>query len=482
MLKKIFLALVILVLIAFVGGAFALWRLQSYVQSEEFKAKVNRNVSETLGSPFYLSSLKFNILSGFDLYGIGIDSPAPNTSPFLRIQKIRLNYALLPLLQRQCVIRELEFVQPEMSVRFNADGSSNIPHPKVASSNPQAFPVSVDAARFDLILSRFNLTKGRISFFNADNLLLFSTENSELQGAYESVPRGAQARGNMRIGKLTLGPSFKLTEVQSSLTYADHKLVLPDINGQAYGGKATGVMDVNLGDKEPSFEMNLTLAGADLAAMMKDFGSDSDWIEGKLQLNQQMQGSLLTPKLATGKGELEINQMSLAKFQLFQTLSQVLLVPELAEAQFQNVKGTFKIGDQKITFFNLEAVSELIQLSGAGSVTFEKQTDFDVLLALHKKLTERMPSEIRKQLTQRDENFSTIAFKITGPLNSLKTNLTEKLAQAALTTAVEQLGGQMSPRLQEKANQLLNILKKDSQPTPNSTETNQTQPTVPAFR
>lgn len=462
MIKKLFTVLAILVLLFMISAGIGLAFFNHYIQGDEFREKLTRAISSTLGTQFHLAKIKFNIFSGFDLDGIEVENPPPNNAErFLKIQQVRLSYSPWALLNRKLVIREFSFNEPEIAIQFSPDGSSNIPQVK-KSEGATAPMINTTDLKLNVVLDHFNLNNGKFALLNSDHELLFSMDKADMQGTYELTPRGAEANGKIHVGELKLGSTFKITDANSTIKYNDHKLVLPDMQGKSYGGIATGLLEANLGEKEPSFNMSLKLADADVPSLVGDFGKDIDWVEGKLLLTAQLEGSLLQPKLLTGKGDFEIQNTGLAKFKLLKEISQILLAPDVANTQFKSIKGTFKVADQKITFFNIEAISDLIQISGAGSVTFDRQVDFDVLFAISDKV--QIPSEIESQLTKREDNFRTITFKVSGSLNDLKTNLLGKVAKSAATSLIEKYGDKLPEKIQKKANELLDFLKKKNEP------------------
>ncbi|MFZ5805731.1 MAG: AsmA-like C-terminal region-containing protein [Verrucomicrobiota bacterium] len=464
MIRKISKLLVALALILAMSGIVALIFFHRYIQGSEFKEKIVVAASNMLGTRFHLEQLKFNILSGFELHNVEVDNPPPNNAErFLKIQQVNLQYSLMALLHRQLIIRELSLMQPEITVTLNNDGTSNIPHLKKSESS--SLPLfNIEDLHFNVLLNRFNLAHGQMLLYNASREQLFAMNDANIQGAYEQTPNVAEARGKIDVQTITLGSNFKITGASSPITYNGEKLVFPDIKGVSYMGSATGALEADFGAKEPSFNLNLKLTDAQMSALAQDFGKDLDWLQGKLLLTTQLEGSLLQPKLLTGKGDFSIADIGVAKFKLLQDIGRILFVKELNSVQFKDIKGTFKVGDQKITFFNIEAVSDSVQLSGAGSITFDRQVDFDVLLAINDKLN--IPSEVEARLTKRDDGYHTITFKISGTMSDPKNNLTEKVGNIAIDVLKEKLGDKVPEKFQEKAQEILDLLQgKKTDPT-----------------
>lgn len=457
--KRLALILSALVLLALLAAAGVLFWVHGYLNSAELRGKIETKLTQTLGTPVTLGKLHFRLFSGFELGDASVAGPNPKPGePLLGIRNVHLSYSPLDLLRQKLLIREFVFDDPALHIRFRPDGSLNLP--ALPPSSDSGF-VLADTSTVSLTvqLDRFQLNNGTIRVLAADNSLLFGMEQTGLEGRFQLLPRGARAEGSLGVGTLALGPAFKITSVRSPVVYADDRLSLSDLQGRAYHGTASGNLTANFGVGGPGFEMKLRLDQADVAALLADFGNDSGWISGKLMVTTGLQGSLLQPKLATGNGELEVTETSLAKLQLLNDLASLLNLPELPGTKFDSVKGTFKISDQKVTFFNLEALSPDLQITAAGSVGFDKQLDFDVFVALSGRMTASIPPEIARQLATREDGFRSITFHLSGTMEEPRTNLAEKLTKAAVGVVLE--------KVEEKAGSFLrNLLKKDTPSSP----------------
>jgi hypothetical protein len=106
------------------------------------------------------------------------------------------------------------------------------------------------------------------------------------------------------------------------------------------------------------------------------------------------------------------------------------------------------VGDQKITFYELEARSKDLSLTGTGYVGFDRKLDFDVLLILSPELAAQIPASSQTRFGKRENGSRTLTFKLTGTLDNPLSNLSEKLSlPVASPETNEQARHSMPPAL-----------------------------------
>src|SRR5258707_1265140 len=90
----------------------------------------------------------------------------------------------------------------------------------------------------------------------------------------------------------------------------------------------------------------------------------------------------------------------------------------------------------------IKLMSKDIQLTGSGKTDFDFNLDHQFTLALSPAIMGKVPKEVKSALGNRQDGFSTIDFKVTGPASSPKTDLTDKLVKSAANSLLgEFLGG-----------------------------------------
>lgn len=470
--KKLALFLLVLVVFVLIAGGVGAWWLQGYFGSEKFKNTLEQKFSEALNTSFSVEHLAFDPLSGFTLEKVQITDPPPhNGENFLTIEDVKLHYDPWGLLNRKVLLHKLELQKPIAALRFYPDGGWNLP--RLAAAAPKNgiwMNLEELALQLEITLNEYRIQKGEFQIINAEKKNLCHLHGVDLNGDYKYGVRGAEAHGKLTVDAFKLYDLFEIKDLKSSLSYLEGKLTLPDLNGQAYGGKATGLAELNLVEESPSFRLNLKLTEVDLMKLGKAVREKADWAEGELEMNADLKGALSNPLGLSGSGEFDLKKTRLTKFAWIRELAQTLWIPELEKMEFEHIQGTFKVEDQKITFYNIEALAEPLEVTGTGTIGFDRQISFDVGLALSPKLCESMPKEIIAQLPTRQDQYRTLTFHVFGTLSQPKTNLTEKLARSALQQGVEKLGSELENKLKEKSPKLYQILFPSRQPSNQSAQ------------
>lgn len=457
--------------------AAALLILRYWVQRETFRKDLSQSLSEKLGSHVEIGKILLNPLKGLEVKGFKIQNPAPhNGDAFLAFDRAFFNYSLQSLLFRQLVIQNLVLMNPAITIQFYSDDSSNLPHThSVTTKSTSSSSLSYFFTRASL--DRFALQNGSFRLINAQNTCLCEMQGIQAAAHYSWTSGASKASGDLTLASLILGGFFKIHDIHSNIQFGSGKLTLPDIQGKAYDGTATGSLESTLTQPKPTFSLKLKLTDVDISTLQKELGHSKSGITGKLGMTAQLEGLLQQPRQLTGTGEMEIPNPNLTHFQLFQEIAQILDLPDLENLKFKHFKGTFKVGDEKITFFNLEAVSEDLQITGAGTMTFEQELDFDMAILLSQTTASHLPDWVRKQMMQREDGSYTLTFKLIGTLEDPKTNLNQKFAQAAIQK-LEEL--KLPENVKKNLPNILNKYLKSSQPsTPENKEPAPSQPAPP---
>jgi uncharacterized protein involved in outer membrane biogenesis len=447
----ILLSLVVLVAIVAGGG---LWWVNSYIQKPAFIEKIQRALSESAGARVAFGPFSLNPFTGVDVTEATMARLEPaDAPPFFRVEQLDVRYLPWSLLHQTVELRRIELVRPILTLRQFPDGTWNLPDFR-RSGDSSEITIRSGGQQYRVLLSDFNLTGGAVTALDAEGGLIFGIEDARVQGKLDVRATGAEANGTLLISALRLGSAFTFTDVASTLAYSNGQLSLPDLTGQSHGGTTRGAITTSFGTGGPSFTIRMKLADADLSLLLRDFGGGTDAgriAGGKLNVETDLAGSLQRPRLLSGTGTMSIREGELTGLTFLQTLGDYLKIPELSDTRFDAIKGEFKIGDQKITFYNLEAVSKSVQFTSTGSLSFDKELDFDVLLALSPEVAARIPEQLRTPFSVRSDGYHTITFHLYGTLNSPKTNLPQKLL--------------LQPAMEEFVNPLLDkLLKRDPQP------------------
>jgi hypothetical protein len=169
-LVKIILILVGLGVLLLIVGTVA---LRIYLPPEKAKALVLHHLSTQLKREVTLGSASVGILSGLHMTDLKIsESPDFSKGTFLSSEQFSLKIALVPLLFRKIVVRQIILIQPEVAIVRQADGKtfnfsdltqSTVPtQPGTSASGYE----SKESMPFLLLVSRAEIHKGALHFID----------------------------------------------------------------------------------------------------------------------------------------------------------------------------------------------------------------------------------------------------------------------------------------------------------------------------
>src|SRR5216110_1479860 len=128
--------LVVIALGALIGlGAVVLLGVNLYVQSQGAQAKIQQELTRSLGVPLKIRSMSVTPWGGLELSGITIPqivSVGPKN--FLQARTFRLRVRFLSLFSRRLVIKEVSLINPNVVWLQDAQGKWKLPSSRAMQS------------------------------------------------------------------------------------------------------------------------------------------------------------------------------------------------------------------------------------------------------------------------------------------------------------------------------------------------------------
>jgi translocation and assembly module TamB len=175
------------------------------VRSQWFYGRVRRAIVETVekatGGRVEIASFQFDWhrlraeVRGFTLHG----TESADKPPLLRAESVAVGLKLVSVLKRQVDIAYLDVTAPQVYLIVNADGSTNIPAPKVPvrSTRPPVETI------LDLAIGRFSLERGEFDVASRGKTP-FSAKGNNLDTRFVYDGTGPRYRGDISIQPLAL--------------------------------------------------------------------------------------------------------------------------------------------------------------------------------------------------------------------------------------------------------------------------------------
>lgn len=414
-------ALLLLLLALFIAGAW-------YIRQPQVIEKIRLRACQAVGGDVVFSDLDLKIFKGFTLEILRV-YPEPVAVPgteFFEVKSIDLRYIPWKFFRRTIEFKNVIFQEPHLILRQAHDGSWRMPRMDLQEVTQQ-LTFETGLLRFIILMDDFDLRNGRISLLNEHEKNLFEATGVQMNGSLALDPGTANADGSLFVRQMLVARTLQIDSFSAPLKLTHRTFSLPSFSADIHGGRLGGNFQADLAAQKPSFQTAILLTSVQLSSLLREFKAREGLLEGQLDVKAQMNGTLREPHLLQGTGEFEVRNARLSGLGVSGTVAELLRIPELATQTFPKVSGTFKIAEEQLTFYSLEAVSPRMQATATGKIGPGRDIDLDVQLALSPDMMASLPAEIRKRLNARPDGFGTVTFKVAGTLDAPTSNLAQKI-------------------------------------------------------
>ena len=435
-------------------AAVTLLGVNLYVQSHGTQARIQKELSQRLGTELRIQRISVTPWWGLKLTGITIPQTDSSLSnEFLRAETFRLRVRFLSLFSGRLVIKEVALVEPKVVWAQNADGKWRIPGtteaappvaaaPAVAAETipatqpeqgtpPAAPPVVANETAeesdkpFTPEVRRVILTDGSFRFLDGAGRPVATFEGVNFRS---SLRNAAELRGDASIAKTSLRNRFFLEQVETPLRYDSAELDLSQITARAAGGEITGRFHMRPIDPNSPFDVRVKFRDVEADRVVTDAGGPEGMVKGRLEGYLDAHGNTADPNALAGTGEIHLRDGEVRKYSLLVALGQILQIDELKQLRFEDAHVKYHIEPGVVHVDELLLRSPNIRVSAAGTVGFSGKLRLDSRLAISDTIREQLFRPIRDNFQPGEEQgYTAVAFKITGTVERPKTDLMDKL-------------------------------------------------------
>ena len=435
--KRLSKAILILAALLVMVMAGAIYAVNRYVQTPAARLRIQTALSDALGVPMEITGASFG-WSGLQLAGVRVPHGERN---FLEASSFRAEYRLLPLLQRRLVLRRMTLENPRVLWAQNSQGKWELPLlPKKGRKDKLANAQTAEPhdRGFTVVLDRLAVVNGTVELLDAEGKRVLIA--SELTMDYSL--RDPQAiEGTLVARQIAWGNFLTFSEVRTPLKYAGGELALSDLHAAVAGGHVQGSLTVRTDDQQAPFALQLKLDRVDLARLVTEAGWPPDQASGALGGTVEWHGSFRDLEHTVAKGQLTIADGHFQQFNLFQTIGQILQIPQLEDLRARTGAANFVFADEQTTIDHLILDTGDLSFSTKGTVKTSGEMNLQARLAVSEKIAQQLPAFVRANFRTPDaQQRYGIDFDITGKTDKPKTNLLNRVIGA-------QVGGQLNDLL-----------------------------------
>lgn len=465
---------ILLALAAFAGiAAILLLAVNMHVQSQGTHARIERELSERLGTTVRIQRISVTPWKGLALTGITIPQGAsgPAAAEFLSAESFQLRVRYLSLFSQRLVIKEVSLIRPKVTWYQNSQGEWRLPAPIVpvassaragapesargvapttpapdASQSTAAQPAQARPTAFTPEVRRVNLIGGDFRFFDARGRLIASFADVQFHSNFRNT---ADVRGSVAIAKTSVRDRFFLQRLEARLGYGPAALELSEIKADAAGGHMTGGFKMEPKSAGSPFVANVKFDAIDANRVVSEAGGSSGTIAGQLEGFLDATGKTADPNALAGTGEIVLSGGELRQYSLLNLIGEVLQIPELRQLRLDDAHAKYHINPGMVNVDELLLRSPNVRVTGSGTIAFDGRLAIASHLAISDELRGQIWRPVAERFSPTDEpGFTAIAFTIGGTVERPTTDLLEQL----VGRDIKDIGGMLNSLLRSKPN------------------------------
>lgn len=423
--------LVVLVAVVLVLVGAGLWYLNRLVQSAEFR-ELARNAAQTaLGSGVSFRELSVSLWRGVTLRGIEVANPHGFSGPMVTAEAVVLRYRLWPLLQRRVVVQQLAVDKPVVRLARDAAGTFN--YEKLGALKATGAAPSVGVAPglrgTRVEVSRIGVSDGELVVFNEGGKTLVRVMGLEFSSGVQWEQGQLRGHGEARVRELVLGGSVAVRNVRGPVQFAGSCMEWAPVRGELAGGTVEGTVRVRLLGGF-LYEAELAGRGSDVATLLREAGA-KPVVSGLLQWTAKLTGTGGLPTVQGG-GWVEVVNGQLGGVPLLVLVGSLLQVPELQQISFTECRLEYQLANNVMTNPVIQIAAPSVRIHGHGTVALDDYVlQHELTLAVAESVLAKVPKEVRGAFHATEDGMLALEFRATGPYDSPKTDLSQRLLRGA---------------------------------------------------
>ena len=485
------LRLILVVLGALIAlAAILLVGVNLYVQSQGAQAKIQQELSRSLGVPLKIRSMSVTPWGGLELSGITIpQTSSVGSKHFLEAKTFQLRVRFVSLFSRRLVIKEVSLVRPRVIWPQDTEGKWHLPRaqktpsravptkqaqassqpgtdgnvqtnasppitlttkasssPKVrGSGEPRGQEPSLTVAPE---VRRVSVKDGDFIFLDQAGRLIASFTGVDFR---TNIRSALAFHGDAMVTRISLRDRFFLDQLHSPLRYEPDVLELSKISARVAKGEVDGYFAIQPEAEDSPFTTNVNFHDVLADQIVENAGGPKGIVKGKLEGNFQASGKTSNPEALTGKGEIFLRDGRVQQYKLLVLLGQILQIEELQELQLEQAEAKYHLNPGLVTVDELILRSPNVWLTASGTVAFDGTLQLNSRLAINDRIRGQLFKAIRDNFRPIDEpGYSAIEFQVGGTVERPSTNLVEQLVGRDISSMLNSFFGGKKNRPKKK--------------------------------
>ena len=480
-------------------GAVVLLGVNLYVQSQGAQAKIQQELTRSLGVPLKIRSMSVTPWGGLELSGITIpQTVSVGPRDFLKARTFRLRVRFLSLFSRRLVIKEVSLVGPRVVWPQNTEGKWRLPSSQGARSHSVSTSqasVTSNAEGEQILFKQtqpplfrmppvFHLRQNRrlknqpagskptfavapevrrVSVKDGD--FTFLDQTGRLVASFAGVDfrtnihSAIALRGDAKVARVSLRGRFFLDQLRSPLRYEPDVLELSKISARVAEGEVNGYFAVQPEAQDSPFTTSVNFHDVLADQLVENAGGPEGMVKGKLEGSFQASGKTGDANALVGQGEISLRDGRVQQYRLLVLLGQILQIEELQELDLEQADAKYHLRPGLVTIDELVLRSPNIRLTSSGTVAFDGTLQLNSQLAIDDRIRGQLFKAIRDNFHRIDEpGYSAIEFQVGGTIERPSTNLVEQVVGRDISSMLNSFFGGKKDRPKKKKKRVDDVM------------------------
>ena len=486
------LRLILLVLGALIAlAAVLLVGVNLYVQSQGAQAKIQQELSRSLGVPLKIRSMSVTPWGGLELSGITIpQTSSVGSKHFLEAKTFQLRVRFVSLFSRRLVIKEVSLIKPRVIWLQDTEGKWRLPGTQKKQSNavpikqaqaisqpepdgkfvqtnaPSPVPLATSAPlsskatgsgepqgqqpRLTVApeVRRVSVKDGDFVFLDHAGRLIASFTGVDFR---TNIRSALALHGDATVTRISLRDRFFLDQLRSPLRYEPDVLELSKISARVANGGVDGYFAIQPEAEDSPFTTSVNFHEVLADQIVENAGGPKGMVKGKLEGSVQASGKTDDPGALIGKGQIFLRDGRVQQYKLLVLLGQILQIEELQELNLEQADAKYHLSPGLVTIDDLILRSPNVRLTASGTVAFDGTLQLNSQLAINDRIRGQLFKAIRENFHPIDEpGYSAIEFQVSGTVDRPSTNLVEQAVGRDISSMLNSFFGGKKDRPKKK--------------------------------
>lgn len=294
-------------------------------------------------------------------------------------------------------------------------------------------------------IEKIRLRHGNFSFLNSKRHQIGRFEEVDLDGHLADLDHASGTVGFAKANLPRVG--LTLTKFQSDFAYShDTGLAINNGHAQLAGGDVTADYHLRTNEPESPFSIRCRLDNVGLGQLIREAGSRSKLIEGRLQGELQASGLSDHPESRQASGQIQLLNARIRDFPIFRMLGEMLSIEDLSRMEFKKAQLDYQLDGTALQINPLTLVSNDLRITAQGKyLTADDRLDLRARLTVDEAVCRQLPPSVMQQFQPDAETPGSryIDFNVTGPAAKPNTDLYKRILAPEVNDLLQSL---LSPK------------------------------------